>query len=99
MVALKNKTDISAVQFCALLAVQLVHGLLQQKVFARPSVIQQANNAQQRGFSGARWPHDGDKFAFPYFQVDTAKQPDGTGRALNSFFYVVESNHEQFLSS
>src|SRR5437588_13068236 len=34
MVALKNKTDISAVQLCALLAVQLVDRLLQQKVFA-----------------------------------------------------------------
>src|SRR5205085_8056662 len=94
MIALENKTYVLAVQLRASFTVQLVYGFFQQEVVAAPAIVEQADDAQQRGFPGPRWPHDGDKFTFFYLQTDAAKQPDGACRTLDGLFNIRELNHE-----
>src|SRR5450755_1707644 len=63
VIALEHKSDVGFVQLVASFVVQLVNGFAQKKIFAAPGAVQHADNAEQRGFPGARRPHDGYKLA------------------------------------
>src|ERR1019366_5675952 len=73
MVALKNETDISLVQFIALLDAQLMNGLIEKAIFASPCAVKHSDDRQQRGLARAAGPHDGHKFASLNIQIYSAQ--------------------------
>src|SRR5258707_6958710 len=90
MITLKHKTDVLAIELGALPAIQFVHRMLEEHEFARPSVIEQAENAEQRGLARSGGPHNRDKLAFFHLQIHTAQQPRNAGGTLYGFFDILQ---------
>src|SRR6185369_2035681 len=88
VIALEDEANVLPAQVAALLAIELVHLLVDQRVLARPSVIEHADYVQQRALSCTRRSHDGDELAFLNVQVDAPQYPGCSGWRLVCSFNV-----------
>src|SRR5262245_7235490 len=70
MILLKYETDLLVSERGALFRLQMMHCGFAQRIFALPAVVVHPENVQQRRFTGARWPHDRNEFAFGDVQID-----------------------------
>ena len=61
-------------------------------VFAFVVVVEDAHDVQQSRFARTGRPHDGDEFAFLYFEVDAFEHMQG-GACVVGFVYVLEEEH------
>ena len=89
VIALKYESDIGLVQLVALLDaefVELVHWLLEEKIFAGPRPVEHPQDAQQRGFAGTRWTHDGNELARLNIKRDAAKHEIFSASEIVGFF-------------
>src|SRR5256885_294 len=93
MKLLKDKTDVALVQRSALLRFKLMHWLFLEIVFSFPRVIVEADNAEQRRFTGTAWPHDGHEFALVDLKRDLAQDICRAGACREAFFDVAKLNH------
>src|ERR1700689_3994969 len=92
MILLENEADIFFMQLDATAIVEFVDGVLEQIVFALPGAVEHADDAHERGFSRAGWPHDGDEFAVFNIEIDAAKDPGFPRAGFIRFLYVNHSN-------
>src|SRR5258706_13182287 len=98
MVALKDEPDVLIAQVASLVLVQFVDRLIEEVILARPGAVMHADQMQQRGLSSAGRPHDGDKFAFFDFSVDTP-QDEGLSNAMSiELLDVSQFDHKIRLS-
>jgi len=61
VVALENEADVVLVQFVALLGVEFVDRLIEEKVFTGPGAVEHAEDAKERGLSCPGRAHVGNK--------------------------------------
>src|ERR1700676_5274453 len=92
VIALKNEADIGFVQLVAFFDVELVDRLIEEIVFAGPSTVEHAYDAQQRGFPGAGRSHEGDKLTLLNVDVDTAKHKKFAAAGLEGLLQVSQLN-------
>ena len=88
MILLKHETDVSLVQFDSILRSQLVYGLAEEVVLAKPVAVEHSQDRQQRGFPCARRAHDGEKVALLDVQADAAQDEGLAHTSLVEFFEV-----------
>src|SRR5579872_6290647 len=93
VIALKDEADVLPVQLGPLLAIELVHDMVEEVELARPGVIQHAKNAEQRGLPRPRRPHDGDEFARLDVHIDAAQYISHARPGLVSAFHISQLNH------
>jgi hypothetical protein len=63
-----------------------VHWLLEEKIFAGPGPVEHSQDAQQRGFAGTRWTHDGNELARLNIKRDAAKHEIFSASEIAGFF-------------
>ena len=73
MILLEYESNLLVSQRGTLLRFQMMHRGFAQEIFAAPAVIVHAQDVQERRFTRAGRSHDGDKIAFPDFQIDVAQ--------------------------
>ncbi len=91
MITLKHEAKVFLVQFHAILLGELVNGVVDQVVLARPGAVMHSEKMEQSGFACARRPHDGDEFSLLDLEIDAA-QDEGLGRAMFKIFFDVPQN-------
>ena len=78
------------------LGFMLVYRVVEEFELAGPGAVQHAQDAQQGGFAGSRWTHDGDELAFLNLPLDAAQH---VGAAVSPFVKLVQVrqfNHVYF---
>jgi hypothetical protein len=74
VILLEDEADMPAIERQSRLVVESVNRVSAEVILARPLAIEHAKDRQQRGFSRARWPHDGDEFARSEVESDASQQ-------------------------
>src|SRR5712692_3740749 len=92
VVALKHKSDVALVQLVALLDVELVHRLVEEVILAAPGAVEHPDDAQKRGFTRARGPHNGDKLARQNVQVDAPQHEELATSLVIGLFQTAQLN-------
>jgi hypothetical protein len=92
VVALKDKANVGLVQFVAFLDVQFMDGLLEKVIFAGPSAVQHADDAEQRRFSRAGRTHESDEFTLLNIQRDAAQNEKLASAGFEYFFKISQLN-------
>ena len=90
VVALENEADVVLVQFVALLGVEFVDRLIEEKVFTGPGAVEHAEDAKERGLSCPGRAHDGDKLAGLDVQGDAAKNEEFVRSGLEGLLDVFQ---------
>src|SRR5690606_34291845 len=72
--ALEDEADLLVAELAALVVGQAAHVLAVEPELAAGEGLQQAGDVEEGGLAGARWPGDGDEFAFPHAQVERAQR-------------------------
>ena len=95
VVGLENEADVVLVELVALLGAEFVDVVLEEIVFAGPSAIKHAENAEQGGLPCPGGSHDGDELAGLDIESDAAKDIESLRAGFEGFFYVFEANERR----
>jgi hypothetical protein len=93
MILLKDETHVLLVQRDPALVVELVYLVIVKTVLPGPCTIEHSKDREQRGFAGARGPHDRHEFPCLDVQRNPAQHeclPAGCGIGL---VYVPQGDH------
>ena len=93
VVLLEDEADVLFVELDALLRLHRVDLVLEQPVFARPVVVEHAEDREQGRLAGARGAHDRHELALGDREVDPAEQEGLAGAGRQGLFDVRELNH------
>src|SRR6185437_5106847 len=92
VITLEDEPDVTPVQVCPLLTIELVNQVVGEHILSSPAVIQHPNNAEESRLTRAGWSHHCDELTLFYVQVDAAEQPRRARRALYRLLNIAKLN-------
>src|SRR4029077_192547 len=92
VVALKDEANVGFMRLVAFFDVEFVDRLIKKVVFAAPGTVEHADDAEQRGFSGAGRAHEGDELTLLNIQGDAAQNEKLAAAGLEGLLEISHLN-------